>query len=171
MAVTGPNGAGKSTLLRIIAGLCWHLQRARSVSKVAQPGSRGPGAASHYPRPSQCHEAGFDPPREFSFLAVIRRERQWRGKDFHPRKRSSGSGLAKSAICRSAISPPGQKRRASIARLLVSDRPLWLLDEPTAGLDRASDMQFSGLMRGHLSNGGIIVAATHLPLGLEGPKN
>src|SRR5690606_594406 len=62
----------------------------------------------------------------------------------------------------------GQKRRAAIARLLVSHRPVWLLDEPTAGLDKASESRFAGLMRAHLEGGGIIVAATHLPLGLEG---
>ncbi|TGQ93988.1 ATP-binding cassette domain-containing protein, partial [Mesorhizobium sp. M1C.F.Ca.ET.204.01.1.1] len=64
----------------------------------------------------------------------------------------------------------GQRRRASIAKLLVSHRPIWLLDEPTAGLDKASEERFAGLMRGHLEEGGIIVAATHLPLGLEGAK-
>ncbi|TGV60814.1 ATP-binding cassette domain-containing protein, partial [Mesorhizobium sp. M2D.F.Ca.ET.160.01.1.1] len=64
----------------------------------------------------------------------------------------------------------GQKRRASIAKLLVSRRPVWLLDEPTAGLDKASEERFAGLMRDHCQEGGIIVAATHLPLGLEGAK-
>ena len=64
----------------------------------------------------------------------------------------------------------GQKRRASIAKLLVSRRPVWLLDEPTAGLDKASEERFAGLMRGHLQDGGILVAATHLPLGLDGTK-
>jgi heme exporter protein A len=64
----------------------------------------------------------------------------------------------------------GQRRRAAMARLLVSHRPLWLLDEPTAGLDRAAEQRFAGLMRAHLSAGGMIVAATHLPLGLDGGK-
>ncbi|RVD33818.1 heme ABC transporter ATP-binding protein CcmA, partial [Mesorhizobium sp. M4A.F.Ca.ET.020.02.1.1] len=53
---------------------------------------------------------------------------------------------------------------------LVSHRPIWLLDEPTAGLDKASEERFGGLMRVHLADGGIIVAATHLPLGLEGAR-
>ena len=64
----------------------------------------------------------------------------------------------------------GQRRRAAIARLLVSHRPVWLLDEPTAGLDEASEAQFAALMTAHLDGGGIIVAATHLPLGLEGAQ-
>jgi heme exporter protein A len=52
--------------------------------------------------------------------------------------------------------------------VLVSWRPLWLLDEPTAGLDAASDARFTGLMEAHLAEGGILVAATHQPLGLDG---
>jgi heme exporter protein A len=64
----------------------------------------------------------------------------------------------------------GQRRRSSIAKLLVSHRPLWLLDEPSAGLDRQSEARLAELMAAHLSNGGIIVAATHLPLGLEGVR-
>jgi heme exporter protein A len=62
----------------------------------------------------------------------------------------------------------GQKRRVSIARLLVSHRPLWIVDEPTAGLDKASEARFAEIMRGHMREGGMIVAATHIPLGLEG---
>ena len=61
----------------------------------------------------------------------------------------------------------GQKRRVSIAKLLVSYRPLWIVDEPTAGLDKASEARFAELMRGHMQEGGMIVAATHIPLGLD----
>ena len=62
----------------------------------------------------------------------------------------------------------GQKRRAAIARLLVSRRPIWLVDEPTAGLDAESARRFSALLADHLGGGGMIVAATHLPLGIDG---
>ena len=64
----------------------------------------------------------------------------------------------------------GQKRRAAIARLLVSRRPIWLLDEPTAGLDARSEGEFAVLANEHLQSGGIIVAATHQPLGIAGAK-
>ena len=64
----------------------------------------------------------------------------------------------------------GQKRRAAIARLLVSHRPVWLLDEPTAGLDAQSETEFVALMNEHLGSGGIVIAATHQPLGIEGAK-
>ncbi len=61
----------------------------------------------------------------------------------------------------------GQRRRLSIARLLAVPRPLWLLDEPTTALDVAGQAMFAELMRDHLRSGGLIVAATHGPLGIE----
>jgi heme exporter protein A len=61
----------------------------------------------------------------------------------------------------------GQKRRISIAKLLINHRPIWLLDEPTAGLDKASEERFAALMTAHCAANGIVVAATHLPLGIE----
>jgi len=60
----------------------------------------------------------------------------------------------------------GQRRRLSIARLLAVRRPIWLLDEPTSALDAAGQSLFATLMSDHLSRGGLIVAATHAPLGL-----
>ena len=62
----------------------------------------------------------------------------------------------------------GQKRRAAIARLLTCHRPVWLLDEPTAGLDSRSDAEFTALANDHLRDGGIVIAATHQALGIEG---
>jgi len=62
----------------------------------------------------------------------------------------------------------GQKRRVAIARLLVTSRPVWLVDEPTSALDAVSEARFSAIVDRHLQQGGIVVAATHQPLGLEG---
>ncbi len=58
----------------------------------------------------------------------------------------------------------GQKRRLATARLLVSHRPVWLLDEPTTALDASAQAQFAALGRAHLAQGGLILAATHAPL-------
>jgi heme exporter protein A len=60
----------------------------------------------------------------------------------------------------------GQRRRLSIARLLVVRRQIWLLDEPTNALDTTGQGMFTRLMADHLSRGGLIIAATHTPLGL-----
>lgn len=64
----------------------------------------------------------------------------------------------------------GQKRRVALARLLVSRRPLWLLDEPTVALDSAALVMLAGLMTAHLAEGGLIIAATHAPLGLAATR-
>ncbi len=64
----------------------------------------------------------------------------------------------------------GQRRRLSIARLVAVPRPLWLLDEPTSALDLASQKRLADLMRAHLAGGGMIVAATHGPIGLNDPR-
>ena len=60
----------------------------------------------------------------------------------------------------------GQKRRLSLARLLLTDRPIWLLDEPTVSLDKRSMKQFSKILKNHLEAGGAAVVATHIDLGL-----
>src|SRR5439155_12762625 len=54
-----------------------------------------------------------------------------------------------------------------IARLIAVRRPLWLLDEPTSALDAAAQTALAGLMARHLAEGGLILAATHGPIGLE----
>jgi heme exporter protein A len=61
----------------------------------------------------------------------------------------------------------GQRRRLSLARLIAVQRPIWLLDEPTSALDAAGQERLAALMREHLAGGGLIVVATHGPLGIE----
>jgi heme exporter protein A len=61
----------------------------------------------------------------------------------------------------------GQRRRLSLARLIAVPRPIWLLDEPTSALDAAAQGMLTELMRSHLAGGGLILAATHGPLGLD----
>jgi len=60
----------------------------------------------------------------------------------------------------------GQKRRACLARLIATPRPLWLLDEPTVSLDAASVRLLAECVAQHLAGGGLVLAATHIPLGL-----
>ncbi|MEK1886033.1 MAG: heme ABC exporter ATP-binding protein CcmA [Phyllobacterium sp.] len=161
LLVTGPNGAGKSTLLRIIAGL---LPSAAGTLTVVEgsKASKDVAPLAHYLGHLNAMKA---------VLSVEENLQFWRSFS-GAGKRSVTTALDRVGLGDIAHLPfgylsTGQKRRASIARLLISDRPLWLLDEPTAGLDKASELQFAGLMQEHLGNGGIVIAATHLPLGLE----
>ena len=64
----------------------------------------------------------------------------------------------------------GQMRRIAIARLLISHRPVWLLDEPSNGLDTKAQAMLARLLQSHLNEGGIVIAATHMPLGLRGAQ-
>ena len=58
----------------------------------------------------------------------------------------------------------GQRRRLALARLALSPAPLWLLDEPTLGLDAAAVERFGAMLAAHRANDGMMIAATHLPL-------
>jgi heme exporter protein A len=79
-------------------------------------------------------------------------------------------GLDALADLPAAYLSAGQRRRLSIARLLAVKRPLWLLDEPTSTLDAAAQTKLGEIMRAHLAGGGIMLAATHSPLQLEGTR-
>jgi heme exporter protein A len=164
LVVTGPNGAGKSTLLRVLAGL---LPPSSGSVTIEGSGEAFPtvAAASHY----LGHENAMK-----TALTVSENLRFWRDFMGEPHLECGEAleivGLGDIGHLPFGYLSTGQRRRASIARLLVSYRPIWLLDEPTAGLDSASETQFTALMKAHLDDGGIVVAATHQPLGLEGAQ-
>ena len=92
------------------------------------------------------------------------------GEAFEPAQSLAHSlaqvGLDHAAHLPAAFLSAGQRRRLSIARLLAVRRAVWLLDEPTNALDTAGQTMFAGLMRDHLARGGLIIAATHAPLGI-----
>jgi heme exporter protein A len=164
LMVTGPNGSGKSTLLRVIAGL---LPVAAGNVRLDGGGGEWPtvAAASHY----LGHQNAMK-----TALSVAENLRFWQDFSGVPHLVVGDAlemvGLGGLGHLPFGTLSTGQRRRAAIAKLLVSYRPVWLLDEPTAGLDKASEAQFSALMRVHLEDGGIIIAATHVALGLEGAK-
>ena len=85
--------------------------------------------------------------------------------DIHPAL--AAVGLDELADLPSAYLSAGQRRRLSVARLLAVKRPVWLLDEPTSTLDASAQERLAGLMRTHLTEGGLILAATHGTIGLE----
>jgi len=161
LVVTGPNGSGKSTLLRIICGL---LQPEAGKVELREDGTVLPvRAACHY----LGHQNAMKP-------ALSVRENLSFWQKFNGAAQSEIDEALETVDLPGVEHLPfgylstGQKRRVSIAKLLVSHRPLWIVDEPTAGLDKASEVRFAEIMRGHMREGGMIVAATHIPLGLEG---
>jgi len=162
LIVTGPNGSGKSTLLRVIAGL---LPPAAGRVRLEGGGEAFPTVASaaHY----LGHQNAMKPA-----LTVAENLVFWRdfSGDAELRVETALDLVKLGAIGHLPYGylSTGQRRRAAIARLLVNRRPLWLLDEPTAGLDAESERLFSGLLENHRAGGGMLIAATHLPLGLHG---
>jgi heme exporter protein A len=160
LVVTGPNGSGKTSLLRLIAGLL-----------AIEGGSIGlEGADSELTLPEQAHYLGHRDALKPA-LSVEENLSFWRdylgGEAFDARASLAAVGLDHAAQLPAAFLSAGQRRRLSIARLIALRRPIWLLDEPTNALDAAGQDMFAALMSDHLARGGLIVAATHAPLGLQ----
>jgi heme exporter protein A len=160
LAVTGRNGSGKTSLLRLIAGLL-----AISGGSVALE-----GGAAELTLPEQAHYLGHRDALKPA-LSVMENLGFWRdflgGEAFDPAESLAAVGLDHASHLPAAYLSAGQRRRLSLARLIAVRRPVWLLDEPTAALDAAGQSLFAALMRDHLGRGGLVVAATHAPLGIE----
>ncbi len=160
LAVTGPNGSGKTSLLRLIAGLL-----------TIADGSIGlEGGETELTLPEQTHYLGHRDALK-SALSVMENLSFWRdflgGEAFDAAESLAAVGLDHAAHLPAAYLSAGQRRRLSIARLLVVRRQVWLLDEPTNALDAAGQSMFAALMGDHLARGGLIIAATHAPLGVH----
>jgi heme exporter protein A len=167
LVVTGPNGAGKSTLLRALAGLL--PREGGSVALAGGPPDVELPQQAHYLAHSDGMKSALTIEENLDFWS------RYLAQKPDPRSRTVDGALAIVGLGHIAAAPvgvlsAGQKRRAALARLLVAFRPLWLLDEPLTALDRASREKFAVAMREHCAQGGLIVAATHEPLGLEEAK-
>jgi heme exporter protein A len=160
LAVTGANGSGKTSLLRLIAGLL-----------TMAGGSIGlEGGGQELTLPEQAHYLGHRDAIKPA-LSVLENLAFWRdyfgGEPFDASESLAAVGLDHAALLPAAYLSAGQRRRLSVARLLAARRPIWLLDEPTSALDAAGQSLMATLMRDHLRRGGLIVAATHTPLGVD----
>jgi len=148
----GPNGSGKSSLLRLLAGLLG-----------AFAGTIEGPACSYL-----GHEVALKPRQR-----LLDELRHWARLDDALARLPAAmeamnvAGLA-DVPCRHLSS--GQRRRAGLARALASGAPLWLLDEPTAGLDTASVALLAHAMAAHRAGGGMVVAAVHGDIGLVDPQ-
>ncbi len=166
LIIRGENGSGKSTLLRAIAGL---LPLEVGSFSIEDP-TNGFGGTTHT---DLCHYLGHENAMKPA-MSVGENLVFWQEFAGQPHldidEAMDMVGLDGLQDVPFAHLSTGQRRRISIARLLISYRPIWLLDEPTAGLDAASEKQFSELMKAHLEDDGIILAATHIPLGLDSTK-
>jgi heme exporter protein A len=157
LALVGPNGAGKSTTLRLIAGLV--RPAAGSVTIDPSPSEDGIGAACHYLGHLDALKPNLTVGENLGFW-----RRLWRGAGLEVGEALDRVGLGDLTDLPAGVLSAGQRKRAAIARLLLAQRPIWLLDEPTSALDTASEATLGDLVRSHLADGGIIVAATHRPL-------
>jgi heme exporter protein A len=160
VAVVGPNGAGKTSLLRLIAGLL--VPAEGDVSLEGGDGEMTVAEQAHYLGHRDAMKPALTVTENLTFWAEF-----LGGEPVDPAACIDAVGLGHAAQLPAGFLSAGQRRRLSIARLLTVKRPIWLLDEPTAALDLASQKVFAGLMTTHLGSGGLIVAATHGPLGID----
>ena len=158
LELRGPNGAGKSSLLRLLAGL-------------NQPSSGRVGLENGNPEktlPEQCHYIGHADAHKLA-LTVRENLNFWAAflggepnleclVPFNLERLGDDPVQLLSA---------GQRRRVTLSRLCVAHRLVWLLDEPTIGLDSSSLAKLQHQIRNHLGNGGIVIAATHIDIGIS----
>jgi heme exporter protein A len=145
---TGPNGAGKSSLLRLAAGLL--APAAGTVERASA------ALADEHP--------ALDERRRLRDALAF-----WARLDgVSAQTGMAAMGLAQLAEVPVRMLSAGQRKRAALARLIASGAPLWLLDEPAAGLDSEGGVLLAAAMAAHRARGGAILASTHQPLALDG---
>ncbi|MCA1492983.1 heme ABC exporter ATP-binding protein CcmA [Sinorhizobium alkalisoli] len=164
LLVTGPNGSGKSTLLRVLAGLL--AAESGSLLLVDAPaGFEHPRELSHYLGHRNAMKRELTVEENLSFWQRFLGDSPG-GSGIDLAAAAEAVGLAGISHLPFGYLSAGQQRRMAMAKLLVAYRPIWILDEPTAALDAGADRLFSGLVADHLARGGIVIAATHQPLGI-----
>ena len=162
LVVTGANGSGKSTLLRAIAGL--HPPDTGAVALAIGGEAVAMAQNSHLLGHANAMKADLTVRENLAF---------WAGALGGGGGTAGLLGEAADALSLAGLLDlpfgylsAGQRRRVALARLWVAPRPLWLLDEPTAALDARSEGAVREMIEAHRAEGGMVVAATHVDLGL-----
>jgi heme exporter protein A len=158
LVLLGANGVGKTTLIRAVAGLL--APAAGSIRIEGGEPERSVG--------EQCHYIGHLNGVKAS-LTVAQNAAFWGRFLGRSRDRLDAAlaafGLASLRDIPAAYLSAGQQRRLGLARVLLAHRPIWLLDEPTASLDHAAVEALTRVVMEHRASGGLVIAATHVPLG------
>jgi len=166
LVLRGANGSGKSSLMKIIAGLLSAEQ-----GRLSLNGEEVLGDKDWISR-NICylaHKNGMKPE-----MTVAENLRFWAGMEHHDgdiRREAEKIGIDHCLDLPVCYLSSGQARRAALTRVLCHPGRIWLLDEPTVGLDAAGVALLAGLMNHHLERGGRILAATHIELGLNAAKS
>jgi len=165
LAVEGANGAGKTSLLRLIAGFL--VPKAGHLLVITDQGESDDGEERGKHIGWLGHQDGLKHQltvrEQLSFFAALY------GGAADPDRALDEVGLTRQKHFPCRFLSAGQKRRLALARLMLSARPLWLLDEPLAALDSEGESLVRQLMTRHCEAGGLLIAATHAPLGFAMP--
>lgn len=178
LALEGANGSGKTSLLRLIAGFlpatAGKVTLSDGTAEISEPEERGRfvGWLGHH----DALKASFTVAEQLAFFGKLYSAPSAGGVAAGTSPASAGEdqrgalleqvGLSRQAQLPCRYLSAGQRRRLALARLLASQRPLWLLDEPFAALDTEGKALVARLIALHCGAGGIVIAATHEPLGL-----
>lgn len=158
LVIKGPNGSGKTTLLRMLAGFI-PIESGKVSLQGGDP-EMDIGEQCHYIGHLNGVKSSLTVAENLEFYATY-----LGGEKVDEALENFGLQTLKDIPA--GILSAGQKRRLGLARLLVAPRPIWLLDEPSVSLDKASADILAGLVKQHVSQDGIVIAATHVPLGID----
>ncbi len=162
LLLTGPNGSGKTTLLRGLAGFL--EPSSGSIRLEGGDDEADVGEQCHYVGHKNGIKHGFTVSENLEFWLNYLGDAKTRAlKD----KALETFELTNLTDIPAGMLSAGQKRRLGLARLIMIKRPVWLLDEPSVSLDAHSTEILASVVESHIQQGGIAMAATHIPLGLE----